>query len=255
MYDHTVAPAGSETNAAAAQFLHGTLSRSSLDASPSTLFHAWFRDAQTSGQVPHPETMTLSTATLPSGRVSARMVYLKTLDTSGFVFYSNFGTSRKAHDLETNPYASLVFWWEPLERQVRVEGRVERLTREESQRYFDLRARGSRCGAWASRQSAVLNPRRSDGSTKTEDEHVDDDDGRAELEEQVKEVETKFEGTEKIPVPDFWGGARVVPEVVEFWQGRDSRLHDRFVYTRVGKGDNKDAVEGEGVWKIDRLSP
>jgi pyridoxamine 5'-phosphate oxidase len=143
------------------------------------------------------------------------------------VIYSNWGTSQKAKDVTSNPWASLAFWWRELERQVRVEGKVERLTAEESQVYFDTRIRGSRIGAWASRQSEVI-------------------DGREALEGWVGEVEDKFKGEEKIPVPEFWGGLRVIPEKVEFWQGRESRLHDRFVYEKV---------EGEQGWKINRLSP
>lgn len=171
--------------------------------------------------------MTLSTAELPSGRVSARMVYLKELDARGFVIYSNWATSRKAADVRSNPYASLTFWWRELERQVRVEGPVERLTDEESQVYYNTRIRGSRIGAWASEQSSVL-------------------EGREELERRVEEVEKRFGEKEEIPVPDFWGGLRVLPEVVEFWQGRQSRLHDRFRYTRD---------EGSGEWRMERLSP
>jgi len=181
-----------------------------------------------SNNVHQPETVCLSTASLPSGRVSARIVYLKELDDKGFVIYSNFDTSKKSKDLESNKWASLTFWWREQERQVRVEGITERLSPEESQVYFDTRIRGSRIGAWASKQSQVL-------------------EGREELEGWVKDVESKFEGQEKIPVPEFWGGLRIRPEMVEFWQGRDSRLHDRFQYTKV---------EGEGgPWKIDRLSP
>jgi pyridoxamine 5'-phosphate oxidase len=153
------------------------------------------------------------------------MVYMKELDDKGFVIYSNWGTSQKAKDVENNKWASLTFWWREMERQVRVEGQVERLTSEESQVYFDTRIRGSRIGAWASKQSQVLK-------------------GREELEGWVGDVEKKFEGEEKIPVPEFWGGLRIKPVMVEFWQGRESRLHDRFQYTKN--------VEG---WKIDRLSP
>lgn len=236
-----VAPAGGTQNARADQFTQhesqGGLHRRDLDqSSPITQFHSWFSAAQShAAATPHPETCTLSTASLPSGRVSARVVYMKELDARGFVVYSNFGTSRKARDLESNPWASLVFWWEALERQVRVEGRAERLPREESQRYFDTRVRGSRVGAWASRQSAVLSP---EGG---------EDDGRAQLRRWVGEAEERFSGTEDIPVPEFWGGLRIVPERVEFWQGRENRLHDRFVYEKV---------EGqEGKWTLDRLSP
>lgn len=195
------------------------------------------------------------------------MVYLKELDARGFVVYSNLGTSRKAADLATNPYASLCFWWKPVERQVRVEGRVERLTPEESQVYFNTRARGSRIGAWASQQTSVLKPQKqhnggdssaidanntntnntnTNTNTNNIDIGVDDDDGRAELEARVKQVEARFAGQEEIPVPPFWGGIRVIPETMEFWQGRESRLHDRFRYTRV---------EGGEGWKIERLSP
>lgn len=203
-----------------------------------------------------PETVTLSTAELPSGRISSRTVYLKELDTRGFVVYSNFGTSRKAADIATNPRAALCFWWKPLERQVRVEGPTERLTAQQSQIYFDTRARGSRIGAWASQQSSVLQPATSGqassghGNTNANDQNnenpEDEDDGRLQLENAVKEIEKRFEGQDKIPVPPFWGGLRIIPESVEFWQGRESRLHDRFVYTRL---------DGDAGWKIERLSP
>ncbi|KAF3055905.1 putative pyridoxamine 5'-phosphate oxidase [Daldinia childiae] len=238
------APAGKEAHGQAEQFTRGVLTRSDLDAtSPIRQFHKWFAAAQRSGRVAHPETCCLSTASLPSGRVSSRVVYLKELDAEGFVIYSNFGTSKKAQDLATNPWASLTFWWEDLERQVRVEGRANRLTREESQKYFDTRVRGSRIGAWSSRQSQVLKPTRGEGDEE-------EDDGRKILDEWVKETEKKFEGEESIPVPDFWGGLRIIPEYVEFWQGRQNRLHDRFVY------DKKISTE-EGVeeWSLERLSP
>ncbi|TAQ89738.1 hypothetical protein B7494_g1917 [Chlorociboria aeruginascens] len=219
------APANDKAHSQADQYTKGSLSRSQLDPNPLTQFNAWFTHAQ-SHSVYHPETVCLATCALPSGRVSSRMVYLKELDTRGFVVYSNFGTSKKAADIASNPYASLTFWWSELERQVRVEGRVERLTSEESQGYYDLRVRGSRIGAWASQQSKVLR-------------------GREELEDRVREVEKRFEGQEKIPIPEFWGGLRLVPDMVEFWQGRESRLHDRFVYTK-GEG---------GEWEIERVSP
>lgn len=222
-----VAPANEKLNSQAEQYKKGTLERSNLNGDPLEQFHAWFTHAQHNG-VHQPETVCLSTASLPSGRVSARVVYLKELDKKGFVIYSNFGTSKKGADLESNKWASLTFWWRELERQVRVEGIAERLSREESQVYFDTRIRGSRIGAWASRQSQVLQ-------------------GREELEARVHEVEKRFEGVDEVPCPEFWGGLRIKPEMIEFWQGRESRLHDRFVYHKVeGK---------EGEWKIERLSP
>ncbi|KAL2258758.1 hypothetical protein VTK26DRAFT_7804 [Humicola hyalothermophila] len=251
------APTGTRQSTAspgqAAQFLKaeqtGGLRRSDLDPeNPIRQFHAWFRQASLpEAGVPHPEACTLSTAQLPSGRVSSRIVYMKELDSQGFVIYSNFGTSGKARDLfgtedgssTGNQWASLVFWWESLERQVRVEGRAARTTAAESQAYFETRARGSRIGAWASKQSTVLKP----------DEDSEGDDGRAMLEGWVREIADKFEGVEDIPVPEFWGGLRIVPERVEFWQGRHNRLHDRFVYERV-KGE-----DGEDKWTLERLSP
>jgi pyridoxamine 5'-phosphate oxidase len=215
---------GSSDPTKAIQYLQGELSHDSLSPSPLTQFHTWFAAAH-DANVYQPETVTLATASLPSGSVSARVVFLKELDERGFVVYSNWDTSRKAADVESNPKAALTFWWHEVERQVRVEGTLERLTSEESQVYYDTRARGSRVGAWASPQSQVL-------------------EGREELEDRFKTMEQRFEGAEKIPVPEFWGGARIVPEKVEFWQGRESRLHDRFRYEKDGEG-----------WKIDRLSP
>ncbi|KAK4560953.1 pyridoxamine-phosphate oxidase [Recurvomyces mirabilis] len=218
-------PSGTNDSPQAQQYTKGQLTVDQLNADPTTQFQIWFDHAQAE-KVHQPETVTLSTAELPSGRVSARMVYLKEADPNGFVIYSNWETSRKASDVSSNPQAALTFWWQELERQVRIEGPCHRLTDEESQVYYDTRIRGSRLGAWASRQSSVL-----------EDRGV--------LERQVEDVERRFEGEEMIPVPGFWGGLRVVPEMVEFWQGRPSRLHDRFRYCKDGKGG----------WKIDRLSP
>ncbi|KAG9253163.1 pyridoxamine 5'-phosphate oxidase [Emericellopsis atlantica] len=227
-------PSGSGQNQQAPQFTRATLSVADLDpSSPIPQFHTWFTQAQASNAIPHAEACALSTAELPSGRVSSRMVYLKELDAAGgFVVYSNWATSRKSKDVATNPHVSLLFWWETLQQQVRVEGTASRLPREESQKYYDTRVRGSRIGAWASRQSEVLQP---------QDEQ---DDGRKQLEGWVREYEDKFEGQEAIPVPEFWGGLRVVPERVEFWQGRESRLHDRFEYVKDGD-----------KWTLQRLSP
>ncbi|KAI9668079.1 MAG: hypothetical protein M1821_000899 [Bathelium mastoideum] len=221
------APGGTDAAPQAQQYTKGNLELNDLVDDPFKQFHSWFDHARSQG-VHQPETVTFSTAELPSGKVSARMVYLKELDDRGFVIYSNWATSRKAADVASNPHAALTFWWHELERQVRVEGKVERLTSEQSQIYYDTRIRGSRIGAWASEQSKAL------GS-------------REELEQRVRDVETRFNGREKIPVPDFWGGLRVLPDVIEFWQGRESRLHDRFYYTKS---------EGpESRWEIQRLSP
>jgi len=218
------APGHTEESSRAKQFHKGSLERSALTQDPFLQFHEWFSNAREC-KVPQSEACTLSTAELPSGYVSARIVYLKELDTTGFIVYSNWGTSRKASDVKSNPHASLTFWWRELERQVRIEGTIERIPAEDSQLYYDTRIRGSKLGAWASQQSSVLKD-------------------RGELEEQVKAVEEKFEGKEDIPVPEFWGGARISPTLIEFWQGRDSRLHDRFRYSKEGE-----------AWKIERLSP
>lgn len=254
------APAGHNPHGQAPQFTLSQLHLHDLNpTSPIPQFHAWFSLAQRTPSISQPEACTLSTASLPSGRVSSRVVYLKELDAHGFVMYTNLGTSRKARDLATNPHASLVFYWPPLQRQVRVEGITETNSREESQTYFDTRVRGSRIGAWASKQSVVLTPKakkvngteQGESAIATSDgEEEKEDDGRAELEGWVKDVEERFKDQDKIPVPDFWGGLRLVPQRVEFWQGRESRLHDRFVYEwEEGKDGN------EGRWRLERLSP
>jgi pyridoxamine 5'-phosphate oxidase len=221
------APTGGSTDPGhATQYQRGSLEKEDLHASPTTQFHTWFQEA-ISANVYQPETVTLATASLPDGKPSARMVFMKELDDKGFVIYSNWETSRKSKDVASNPQAALTFWWREVERQVRVEGAVERLTSEESQVYYDTRIRGSRIGAWASPQSQVLGT-------------------REELVDKVDEVEKRFHGKDKIPVPEFWGGIRVIPDVMEFWQGRESRLHDRFRYTREKEN---------GKWKVERLSP
>lgn len=197
------------------------LRRRDLDPNPIAQFLKWLGEAQAL----YPDeftSMTLATADR-SGRPSARIVLLKACDERGFVFYTNYD-SRKGRNLEENPLASLVFYWPAFDRQVRVEGRVEKTLREESDAYFQSRPLGARIGAWASRQSAVLPD-------------------RAALEERVRETAERF-GDGPVPLPDTWGGYRVVPEEIEFWQGQVSRLHDRFRYRRHPEG-----------WSIDRLSP
>ena len=188
---------------------------------PISFFNVWLKKAQDTGIV-LPESMSISTCT-PEGRPSSRMVLLKEVDSEGFVFFTNYD-SRKAGDLEANPFAALLFHWNILQRQVRIEGRVERISSAQSNAYFQSRGRGSRIGAWASHQSQEL-------------------DDRQTLVEKVKYFEEKFAGKE-IPLPEFWGGYRVIPESIEFWQGKADRLHDRFVYQPTEKN-----------WTVKRLNP
>lgn len=229
--------------------------------------------------------------------MSARVVYLKELDERGWVVYSNwgsrtgkggqvFGTDISHNDREGEPgeeesvipddsqgelvgnrWAALTFNWASVERQVRVEGKMEMLTREESETYWRVRERGSQIGAWASQQSKVL-WERGPGEISTATKHTekkekqesgeDEDDGRSVLEDRVKQMEQRFADIEQIPLPPFWGGVRLVPESVEFWQGRRSRLHDRFRYVRVheeGVVDQGEMDETTFKWRIQRLSP
>jgi len=188
---------------------------------PITQFKRWFDEAALSGQ-PDAEAMTLSTATL-DGRVAARVVLLKGCDDRGFVFFTNY-ESQKSREIMTNPRVALTFYWHALHRQVRIEGLAEKVTLEESEEYFQTRPRGSQIGAWASPQSEEINDREA-------------------LERRVGEIETRFKDR-PITCPPFWGGFRVKPERVEFWQGRESRLHDRILYTLR---DNE--------WRISRLAP
>ena len=176
---------------------------------PLVLFQTWFQDAISSG-VFLPESMALATAT-PDGKPSVRLVLLKSYDERGFVFFTNYG-SRKAAELEANPEATLIFHWAILQRQVRLEGTTQRITKAESEAYFHSRSRGSQIGAWASKQSEPLAT-------------------REELEERVKKYEAEFKGGE-VPLPPFWGGYRLKPRSIEFWQGRANRLHDRIKFVR-----------------------
>jgi pyridoxamine 5'-phosphate oxidase len=184
-----------------------------LKDDPLRQFEAWFREAERAG-VEIPEAMTLATASA-DGAPSARMVLLKGVGGGGFVFYSGYG-SRKAEELDANPRAALVFYWRPLGRQVRIEGRVERVPEAESAAYFATRPRGSQLAAWASEQSRPLA-------------------SREELERRYAELEREYEGRD-VPLPPHWGGFRLRPEAIEFWQHRENRLHERTRYTRAREG-------------------
>lgn len=190
-------------------------------ADPIDLFGDWFAAAHEAG-ILMPEAVALATAS-PDGAPSARMVLLKGADSQGFVFFTNYG-SQKAQELEANPRAALCFHWAVLQRQVRVTGRVARVSAEESAAYFATRGRGSQLGAWASMQSRDLPE-------------------RGELEQRLHDVAERFSGGE-VPLPPHWGGYRLEPERIEFWQGRADRLHDRLVFTR-----------SQGGWSTQRLYP
>jgi pyridoxamine 5'-phosphate oxidase len=197
------------------------LDESELSPDPVGMFRRWMDEATEAG-IGEPNAMVLSTVA-STGRPSSRMVLLKGLD-EGFVLYTNY-SSRKGQELAANPHCALLFPWHDLERQVRVEGVASMVSVEENQAYFSSRPRGSQLGAWASPQSSVV-------------------DSRAALDQSYAETEQRFGAVEELPVPPHWGGFRVVPDVVEFWQGRRSRMHDRLRYRR-----------DEGAWTVDRLAP
>jgi pyridoxamine 5'-phosphate oxidase len=199
----------------------GGLDEASAGDDPLLLFDQWFREAARSGLL-LPEATTLSTVS-PNGKPSGRLVLMKSVDSRGFVFFTNYG-SRKARDLEENPNAALTFHWPVLQRQVRVEGRVERTSEAESDEYFASRPPGSQLGAWASEQSSELR-------------------SRNDLEGRVEARREEFSDG-SIPRPPFWGGYRLAPRMIEFWQGRADRLHDRFEFTNDGRS-----------WTRRRLSP
>ncbi|KAJ7675668.1 hypothetical protein DFH06DRAFT_1266302 [Mycena polygramma] len=209
------------------------LSPASVCPSPLDQFQAWFSDAVHGGKVHEPEAMSLSTAT-PSGIPSARIVLFKQLDPRGFVFFTNY-SSRKSQELLANPHAALVFYWREIHRSVRVQGRVEKIDPEESAAYFKSRPLESRIGAWASRQSTVVQ----EGELHARLARLKDRFGvAADSEDPNADAD--------VPLPDFWGGWRVVPTEVEFWVGKPSRLHDRVRYLRQDESSE---------WKIERLAP
>ncbi len=198
------------------------LSETDADRNPFKQFQVWF-DQALAAQLPEPNAMTVATVT-KSGKPRARVVLLKNFDERGFVFYTNYH-SHKGQELADNPQAAIAFWWAELERQVRIEGRVLKVSDRESDEYFHSRPFNSRLGAWASEQSQVI-------------------ESREVLEQRLQDLKTKYENQD-IPRPPDWGGFRVIPTAIEFWQGRPSRLHDRLLYSLLD----------DGSWQIERLSP
>lgn len=198
------------------------LTRKNVDPNPFKMFEQWFQEASEAEPV-LPEAVSLATATR-EGRLSSRMVLLKDFDETGFVFYTNY-ESRKGMELAENPNAALVFYWRQLERQICITGTVSKVSREESEAYFRTRPRGSQIGALTSSQSQVVA-------------------SREVLEKRFQQLMAEYEGRE-IPLPSYWGGYRLSPDTIEFWQGRSDRLHDRFLYKR----------QSGGPWQLERLSP
>ncbi|MGB3363693.1 MAG: pyridoxamine 5'-phosphate oxidase [Thermodesulfobacteriota bacterium] len=197
------------------------LKESDIDSDPIKQFGIWYEEALRADLI-HPNAFTLTTSTR-EGKPSARVLLLKDYDESGFVFYSN-SESKKGSDLAENPFAAFCFWWGKLERQIRIEGRIEKVSADEADAYFATRPRGSQIGAWASNQSTVIPKREL-------------------LEEKVHEFESKFQNKD-VPRPLYWNGYRLVPNLIEFWQGRDNRLHDRLRYN----------LQNDGGWVVERLA-
>jgi pyridoxamine 5'-phosphate oxidase len=202
------------------QYIKSSLTASKTNKDPFKQFTKWFSEV-IKARFLEPNAMTLATAA-PDGKPSARIILLKGLDEKGFIFYTNY-KSRKGKELEKNPYASILFYWDKLERQVRIDGKVEKVTFEESNAYFQTRPYKSRLGAWASNQSSVV-------------------ESRSEIVRQFLKYMVKFK--KNVPLPDTWGGYRLIPDTFEFWQGRANRLHDRIRYKKNRSG-----------WKIERLAP
>jgi pyridoxamine 5'-phosphate oxidase len=203
------------------EYSRHSLDELDVDLNPFVQFQQWFAQA-IKAELPEPSAMALATAT-PDGRPSARMVLLKGFDERGFVFYTNY-EGRKSVELAANPQAAVLFFWVELERQVRIEGTVEKTSKQESEEYFKTRPLDSRLSAWASKQSSIIP-------------------SRSFLEQKMSDLELRY-GNREIALPPFWGGFRIQPQVFEFWQGRENRLHDRVRYMLQG-----------GVWHIERLSP
>jgi len=202
------------------KFRKSGLSRSDLDDDPVKQFSLWFTEAIDSGIV---EPTAMSLATSDDSEIGLRTVLLKYFDDKGFVFYTNY-ESKKSRQIETRPEAALLFPWVALDRQIKIVGSAEKVSSLESIKYFATRPKDSQIGAWASKQSTTIS-------------------SRDLLQNQFESMKLKFSSGE-VPLPDFWGGYRVIPRTIEFWQGRESRLHDRFIYRRI-----------EGRWTVNRLSP
>lgn len=204
-------------------YTFANLLESEIDSHPIQQFASWFQEAL-NAELLEPNAMTLATAS-PDGKPTARIVLLKAYDERGFVFYTNY-ESTKGQQLIANPWAALVFLWDKLERQVRIEGKVAKISPEESDNYFNSRPLASQIGAWTSDQSRVIPTRQV-------------------LEHRQQELEQQYAASKMISRPPHWGGFRVIPHAVEFWQGRPSRLHDRLLYR----------LQDDATWKIERLSP